>query len=240
MSKLMAMVVLFLVIGLIVLARASFWVINRAGFWKFQIAAYRRQDRRNPPPRNGIVFVGSSSIRFWRKLEEDMHPLPVLNRGFGGAHLSHVNQFAPEIILPYAPRMVVLYAGENDLGRLSGKTPEEVFNDFREFVRLIHNSLPETRIYFLSIKASPLRSSQRKIIQRANELVENYVQGDERLRYVDVSSPMLDEHGRLQRDLLLWDRLHPSRKCYALWTGVLKPLFQQDLEKPTNPGRVFR
>src|SRR5271165_5563318 len=96
-------------------ALCVFWAMGRPGFWEFQISAYEKADRKNPPKPGVIVFTGSSSIRFWESLASDMKPLEVINRGFGGSRVAQVNQYASRIVLPYQPRAVVLYAGDNDL-----------------------------------------------------------------------------------------------------------------------------
>ena len=123
--------------------------MGRAEYWESVIREFEEADRTAPPKPGVIVFTGSSSIWSWRTLAQDMSPLPVVNRGSGGAQIAHVNQYADRIILPYRPRAVVLYAGVDDL--IWGKTPEEVFVDFQQFVGLIHGALPETWIYFISI-----------------------------------------------------------------------------------------
>src|SRR5271166_6572501 len=125
---------------------------SRSARWEKAIAAFEEKDKLSPPPRNAIVFVGSSSIHFWN-VDKSFPGLSVINRGFGGSELADSVHFAPRIVLPYEPRVVVLYAGDNDLG--SGKTPEQVAADFRDFTRSIHSRLPKTRIVFLSIKPSP-------------------------------------------------------------------------------------
>jgi hypothetical protein len=84
--------------------------------WEPAITAFETQDRRQPPKPGQVVFAGSSSIRFWHTLAADMAPIPVLNRGFGGAHLRDVLRYADRIVTPYRPQAVVVYAGENDLG----------------------------------------------------------------------------------------------------------------------------
>jgi hypothetical protein len=108
-------------------AAGVFWAMGKPSFWGFQISAYEKADRVNPPKAGVLVFTGSSSIRFWDTLANDMRPLEVINRGFGGSQIAHVNQYASRIIIPYRPRAVVLYAGDNDLSWPWSKTPEQVF-----------------------------------------------------------------------------------------------------------------
>src|SRR6266705_4529 len=110
--------------------------MGRAGYWQSAIREFEEADRTAPPKPGVIVFTGSSSIVFWRTLHQDMYPLAVVNRGFGGAQIVHVSHYAHRIILPYRPAAVVLYAGVDDL--IWGKTPEQVLSDFQHLVGLIH------------------------------------------------------------------------------------------------------
>ena len=80
-----------------------------------EIDAFARWDAKNAPPDDPIVFVGSSSIRFWNTAER-FPLLPIVNRGFGGAHISDVNHFLEQTVLRYAPSIIVFYAGDNDIG----------------------------------------------------------------------------------------------------------------------------
>ena len=59
--------------------------------WESEIAAFEAGDRTNPPPRDCILFVGSSSIRMWSTLRHDFPGLPVVNRGFGGSQIADSN-----------------------------------------------------------------------------------------------------------------------------------------------------
>jgi hypothetical protein len=69
---------------------------------------------------------------FWRTLADDMKPLDVINRGFGGSQIAQVNHYVARIVINYRPRAVVLYAGENDLSWPWSKSPETVFGDSRQ------------------------------------------------------------------------------------------------------------
>ena len=114
--------------------------MQRADFREPRVRAFEEADRPHPPEAGAILFTGSSSARLRRTLERDMAPLRVLNRGFGGCHLAHVNHYVERVVLPYRPRAVVLYAGENDLGWPSRKTPETVLEDFKRFVAMVQGS----------------------------------------------------------------------------------------------------
>jgi lysophospholipase L1-like esterase len=184
-----------------------------------EIKAFEASDRTNPPPRDAVLFFGSSTIRFWKTLAQDFPDLKVINRGFGGSHLSDSTFFADRIVIPYQPKTIVLYAGDNDLA--AGKTPEQVFADYQAFVQKIHAKLPETRIVYLSIKPSPSRWHLKDQIQTANHLISG-LKGD-RLAFIDTYSPMLNQDGQPRAELFQKDNLHMNAEGYKLWTSLIKP-----------------
>ena len=193
-------------------------------FFAEEIRAFEAADRADPPTPGGIVFVGSSSIRFWDSLAEDMAPLPIIRRGFGGAHLAHVVHHLDQIVLPYRPRMVVVYAGDNDLAEGTGKDVDRVVADYRELVAKIHAAQPEIEIFFLSIKPSRLRWARWPEMARANAFIEGITRSDPRLHFIDVATPLLDAKGVPRDDVLLFDGLHRNDTGYAVWAEVVAPV----------------
>jgi lysophospholipase L1-like esterase len=189
--------------------------------WEADIQQFERADRKAPPAPGGVLFVGSSSIRMWESLAEDFPGVPVLNRGFGGSELADVLLYVERIVIPYRPRRVVVYAGENDLA--AGKEPERVVAEFRALVARIHAELPDTRIGFVSIKPSPSRWHLAPAMRRANAAVRDLTAGDPRLFYVDVFSAMLDADGRPREEIFLDDRLHMNARGYEIWRVAIRP-----------------
>jgi lysophospholipase L1-like esterase len=187
-----------------------------------EIASYEARDRSTPPAPGGIVFVGSSSIRLWTTLASDFPGLPVLNRGFGGSTLLEVNHFAPRIVLPYRPRMIVLYAGDNEIA--AGRSPRWVAADYQAFVALVRRALPSARIVFVSVKPSPSRWSLNDQVREANRLVRAITATDSLQTFVDVFTPMLNAAGRPRPELFVADSLHMTPAGYAVWRGRLAPI----------------
>lgn len=195
--------------------------------WEPSIRKFEEQDKIHPPKPGVIVFAGSSSFARWDTLVEQMKGLNVINRGFGGSQYTDLNQYAPRIVIAYHPAAVVVYEGDNDLAAGSAKTPQQVANDAKEFVRMVRSASPQTWIYFLSIKPSKARWQEWPQMKSANDMIAEFAKTQQRVQYIDVASAMFDAQGQLRTDLFEEDGLHPNAKCYALWTSIIKPVLLQ-------------
>jgi len=196
-------------------------------FFAADIAKFATADRDHPPPAHPIVFVGSSSIRLWDTLQHDMAPLPVLNRGFGGARLSSVVHFVDRVATQYRPRAVVLYAGDNDLE--GGSSPDDVVREFKSFVSQVESALPEVPIYYLSMKPTRRYWSNWPQYLQANAQIAAICAHDPRLGYIDVATPLLALGQPPPRELYGFDQMHLTAKGYAIWTDIIRPRLQKDL-----------
>jgi lysophospholipase L1-like esterase len=211
--------------------------------WEEEIRAFEAEDRSAPPAAGAIVFTGSSSIRMWTTLAQDMAPRPVLNRGFGGSQAHQVLHFAPRIVLPYHPAAVVLYTGENDLEGRTGKPPEQVLAEIAAFTDLLAQALPQTRLLLLSVKPSPARRQRWPLACRLNALLATFARDDPRRHWVDLAAPMFNDRGQRRRELFLADGLHLSTAGYALWTRVLRQQLGLDSSVSTQgaePGTTIQ
>lgn len=188
--------------------------------WEKDIKAFEDQDRKAPPRTGGNVFVGSSSIRMW-KLDASFPKHTVINRGFGGSQLGDSARYAERIVTPCKPRVVVVYAGDNDLN--AGKTPETVFADYRILRNKIHAALPETKIVFISIKPSPSRWKLREKALEANRLIREEIERGKGQVFVDVWTPMLGEDGMPRAELFVKDQLHMNETGYEIWNKLVEP-----------------
>lgn len=207
-------------------AAGGAWLLSAmrsAEFWESTIAEFELEDLESSPAPGAIVFTGSSSIVMWKTLAEDMAPLRVLNRGFGGSQIDHVNHYALRIVVPYEPIAVVLYAGDNDLAAGSPKTPESVLGDFENFVRIVRNEKPETPVYFIAIKPSLSRWDRWPVMSEANALIAAFAARTAGIEYIDIATPMLGDDGEPRPELFIVDGLHMSAAGYELWTSIVKP-----------------
>lgn len=233
--QIIAGIVLVFVCLLVIVGK---YAMRQAWLWAYQIRAYERADAQRQPPKGGILFVGSSSIRYWKTVQQDMAPLPVLNRGFGGAHIPHITHYAPRIITPYKPRIIVLYAGENDLA--SGVSLAQTTAALDTLLDHIHRTLPSTHIAYLSIKPSVLRSSRWPIMKTFNQHIKTHLINRRYVTYVDITKGMLDTSGKAKPALFSWDRLHMNANGYRLWTTTLKPILTRNWNQLNKPAPTIR
>ena len=188
--------------------------------WEADMQRFEAADAQSPPPRGGVLFIGSSSIRFWDTLAQDFPGVPVINRGFGGSELRDSTWYADRIIVPYAPRQILIYAGDNDL--TAGRTPQQLRADFIAFVERVRRDLPKAKIAYISNKPSPSRAQLLPVQRAANTLIAAEAK---RLGvdYIDIFTPMLDASGQPDESLFIEDRLHMSRAGYVIWQRAIAP-----------------
>jgi lysophospholipase L1-like esterase len=192
---------------------------QQAGRFDAEIAAFERADGLSAPPRCAMLFVGSSSIRLWKTLEQDFPARTVINRGFGGSTIAEAADYFDRIIRPYKPAGIVFYSGENDLA--AGRAPEQAFADFERFMALKSEHLGATPVWFISSKPSKLRFAQIGEQRRLNGLVAGLADSRDDLAYIDVAGAMLKPDGS-PKDLFVSDDLHMTAEGYAIWTPIVE------------------
>ena len=188
--------------------------------WAADMAWFDQQDVRRPCKTGGVVFVGSSSIRMW-DLNKSFPKVKPLNRGFGGSHLADSVAEIDRLVVRHKPRVVVLYAGDNDLA--AGKSGEQVVKDYEAFVAAVREQLPETKIVYIGIKPSLARWGLADEMVNTNEALKASCEKCGNCRFVDVWTPMLAEDGTPRKDLFVWDGLHMKPEGYEIWTALVGP-----------------
>ena len=176
-------------------------------------------------PHGAIVCIGSSSMQGWHQhITNDLAPLKIVAHGINGSTMDDALRYADSVIIPHAPRAVVIYEGDNDIAR--GDSAAKVVAGLYAFVKKIHAQLPACHIYVLSIKPSPARWSLWPEMTEANSLIAAACENDARLTYVDVASRMLDESGMPRKELFKSDLLHMNRRGHELWRDTLRPVLE--------------
>lgn len=222
------------------LRRSMLWVLQANMDWKLAhmhlsaysnfasaITEFETEDKEQPTKPGGVVFVGSSSIRMWKTLKQDFPNTNTVHRGFGGSQMVDCIMYVDQLVTRHKPRKVVVYEGDNDVG--GGKSAERVLKDFKTLVGLIHDRVPDAEIGFIAIKPSRARWKLWPEMAKANKLVKKLCETSDKLQYLDIATPMLDENGgQPAADWFIADGLHMRPKGYALWTQVIRPWVDQE------------
>lgn len=187
--------------------------------WQQIFETFERSDRANAPAAGGVVFVGSSSISLWDDLAAQFPRQHIVRRGLGGARMADLAGYTDRLVLPYRPRVVVVYAGDNDLAM--GDTPEAIVAACDALVQQVQRALPAARIKVMSVKPSPLRDALLPQVRQTNDLLEAYAKTHKQVDFVNVFTTMLDRTGHARAELFRSDALHLNPAGYALWRGAL-------------------
>ena len=208
----------FLFLGLLIIAADC-----TAQPFAEDIQAFKKQDALKPPPANAILFVGSSSFTKWTDVSSYFPGYTIINRGFGGSTLPDVIRYTNDIIIPYHPKQVVIYCGDNDLASSDNITADSVFERFKILFEAIRAGLPGENIVYISIKPSPSRARLRQKMEQANLLIKTYLSINTHTAFVDVFHKMLNPDGSIMTDIFIEDNLHMNAKGYAIWQKAIEP-----------------
>ena len=188
--------------------------------WQADIDQFLALDKANQSEPGGVVFVGSSSIRMW-DLAKSFPDKPYLNRGFGGSEICDTTHFFKELIAKHQPRLVVFYAGDNDIAE--GKSAKQVQADFQAFAKKFSEQLPAAKLIYISAKPSIARWQLADKMREANKLIAAECERNDNLTFLDVWPVMLGEDGKPRGDIFLDDGLHMNDVGYKLWVDLLAP-----------------
>jgi lysophospholipase L1-like esterase len=202
--------------------------------WEKEIASFETADTKAAPAKGGIVFIGSSSIRMWKTLKADFPDQNVINRGFGGSQIEDSVHFTDRLILPHNPRMIVLYAGGNDIN--AGKEPDRVVADYQAFVAKVRAKLPDVEIAYISIAGNPARWKQVEKVKEVNRRIEEITKKEKGLTFINVFPHMLGPDGQPKPDIFLPDQLHMNEKGYAIWKEVVTPFLAKNAQAKDQPA----
>ena len=195
---------------------------NTPGFWS-DIVSFKKVDSLKKPTLHAILFIGSSSFTKWQDVNDYFPEYTIINRGFGGSTLLDVIRYAYDIILPYQPKQVLIYCGENDLASQENISPKEVLLRVKTLFNIIRTNLPDATIDYVSIKPSPVRASIQDRVKTANMEIKNFLKKQRNAGFIDIYDAMLDSNGNMREELYLSDRLHMKPEGYAIWKKAIAP-----------------
>ena len=187
------------------------------------IQVFKKQDADSMPPKNAILFVGSSSFTMWKDVQDYFPKHTIINRGFGGSTLLDVIRYANDVIIPYHARQVVIYCGENDIAYTDETTPEMVLDRFKQLFRIIRDDNPAVPVAFISLKPSPSRQHLWTKMKKANKLIRQFLSGNKKTAFINVWPAMFNKNGTIKKDIFIEDNLHMNSKGYRIWQKLIEP-----------------
>ena len=197
---------------------------NYQNEWNDEINAFDELNG-DSPLQGGVLFTGSSSIRFWKDPIKDFNNPNILNRGFGGSQLIDLVENFDRVILQYHPAKIVIYSGDNDVQ--AGKSAEIVYGNFCTLYGMIKAELPDAKVYYIAIKPSLNRWSKVLEMKKANTMINEFLNTKSNAFFVDIFSPMIGLEGKPQKKWFIEDGLHMTNEGYELWTKILSPFINE-------------
>jgi len=206
----------------LLLTFALFFSQEKPMFWQ-DIQHFKQLDQENPPAKNAILLLGSSSFTKWTDVASYFPDKTIINRGFGGSRLTDLNDYANDLLNPYQPKQIIIYCGENDFADNSQLKADVVVDRFRTFYKKIRAKFPNIEVDYISIKYSPSRENLWPQMREANKKIAAFMKKQPRSKFIDITAVMQDKNGNVRKDLFVEDMLHMTPEGYRLWTSVMKP-----------------
>lgn len=195
---------------------------NKPPYWN-EIQVFKKMDSIHPPRPKSILLVGSSSFTKWTDVQNYFPGYPIINRGFGGSSLTDLILYAPDIILAYHPKQIIIYCGENDFASSLSLTDSLVFERFKTLYKIIRKKYPVVPIDYISMKPSPSRRKFLTQFIQTNTLIKQYLSKEKNTGFINIYSAMLDAKGKMRPELYLPDSLHMKPLGYAIWKEKMLP-----------------
>ena len=199
-------------------------LVGQPARFQADIERMLERDKTSPPPPHGILFIGSSIFRLWSQLGEQMAPLPVFNRAFGGSVTQDILDRTEQLVLPYQARIIVYYCGSNDVN--AGLPAETILARTKQFLKMVSEKAPNTQVFYTAIQKAPDKRQRWDVVDAVNREMERYSHQTRNLGYIDLNPVLFDPEGKLREDLFLPDKLHfrPESTAYAEFAKVVKPI----------------
>lgn len=191
-------------------------------FWQ-DIQNFKKADQENPPPKDAILLIGSSSFTKWTDVADYFPDKTIINRGFGGSRLTDLNYFADDLLSPYQPKQIIIYCGENDFADNHKLKAQKVVNRYKAFYKKIRERFPNIEVDYISIKYSPSREKLWPQMKAANKKIAAFMKKQPDAEFIDVTRAMEDANGKVRTDIFVEDMLHFKPEGYQIWAKEIRP-----------------
>lgn len=191
--------------------------------WKEEVDRLKLIEHKEKSDAKGlIVLTGSSSARLWKNAQATFPKFDLINNGFGGSQMFELLYFLDDLVIQYKPDIVLIYEGDNDIS--AGKTTSEIMASTMQVVHKLKEELAEVQIYLISPKPSLSRWELAMKYIDLNKNLESFCNETEKVSFIDVWTPMLNEKGSPIEDIFVEDGLHMNEKGYEIWKNTIGPV----------------
>jgi hypothetical protein len=206
--------------------------------WEDEIKKLEVLDKKETYSNQAVLFIGSSSIRLWKSIEEDLDTYEPIKRGYGGAHYYDIIHFTNRLVSPHKVKAIAIFVANDITGKENGINNQTVNRDLspKEVLRLVKFVTKEIRkshekvpIFFIETTPTSKRWKVWDKISKANDLIENYTSKSENLYYINTRSFYIGSDGMPNDSLFVKDKLHLNREGYKLWGKIIKENFDKNL-----------
>ncbi len=201
--------------------------------WEETIQKMEAQDRQEKDPENGVLLIGSSSIRLWETASEDLAPFPVIPRGYGGARYSDLAVFIDRIIKPHRFRACVMFVGNDVTGSKDDRTPEEVRDLVQYILAAIHRHEPQAKVFIVEITPTPKRFAAWPQIRQVNAVLRELALTDPNTHFIPTADYYLTADDQPVPKFFREDKLHQTREGYRVWGKIIQRALTDLIESPT-------
>lgn len=201
-----------------------------AASWESDIKKLEHLDSIENYTHNAVLFTGSSSIRLWSTIKEDMAPYEVIQRGYGGAKFSDYVVYAKRLIYPHQVKAIVIFIANDITGSPQDKTPEEVTRLFQYTVKTIRSKYPETPVFYIQVTPTSSRWKAWPVIQQGNDKVKELCSRLHKVYFIETAKPFLKEDGTPNDSYFRSDKLHLNNEGYKVWAGIIKSALDKELK----------
>lgn len=202
--------------------------------WEGDILKFEQLDKIEKDPQNAILFAGSSSIRLWSTIKEDVAPYPVIQRGFGGSKFSDLAVYIKRIVYPHQFRALVIFEANDITGGNADKSPEEVVKLFRNIVKTVRKKYSDQPIFVIGITPTKSRWAAWPKVSQLNQMLKESCNKLHNTYYIETSSAYLNIDGEPRTELFIKDMLHMNREGYTIWGDLVKKELDKVLTQPTK------
>ena len=197
--------------------------------WEADIVKLENKDREHVDPKDAVLFIGSSSIRLWKTLAEDMAPHATINRGYGGAKFSDLAVYVDRIVNPHEFKALVIFVGNDIVGKEGDKSPEEVARLFKYIVDQVRKTHKTQPIFLIAVTPTPSRFKAWPQIRKANAALQSVCEADPSLHFIATEKQYLDANGQPIPKYFVEDMLHQNADGYQLWSKIVRESLDQVL-----------